>query len=105
MASNDLGDPKNFRECGKFHYYLEAKGEAVVSIVCEKCMIFGSFLTIQNGNGKQIGLVEIGVHGLDGSFSSLKTRRKVESPQGSPENAGGAEGPGNQGSAEGPGNV
>ena len=64
MYANDLGDPLQYRECGRFRRSLNKVGEAVVSIVCEKCMPFGTFVTIQNGNDAQLGFVEIGLFGL-----------------------------------------
>ena len=65
LIDGDLDNPLKFRQCGSFRFEIQDVGETVCSIVCEKCMPIGKYLTIQNGVEKPLTITDIHVFGIE----------------------------------------
>lgn len=65
MIGGDLENPLKFRQCGSFRFEIQDVGETVCSIVCEKCMPIGKYLTIQNGVKKPLTITDIHIFGIE----------------------------------------
>ena len=75
MIDGDLNNPLKFRQCGSFRFEIQDFGETVCSIVCEKCMPIGKYLTIQNGVEKPLTITDIHIFGIEAELI-LPNKRK-----------------------------
>ena len=70
-----MENPLKFRQCGSFRFEIQDDGETVCSIVCEKCMPIGKYLTIQNGVEKPLTITDIHIFGIEAELI-LPNKRK-----------------------------
>ena len=60
---NTGNDPLQFRECGKFDFAIDDIDDHVYTIVCQKCLPIGKYVTVQSGKFR-LQFAEIAVYGI-----------------------------------------
>ncbi len=56
-------DPLQFRECGKFNFAIKDSLDQAYTIVCQKCIPIGKYVTVQSGKFR-LQFAEIAVYGI-----------------------------------------
>ena len=69
---NTGNDPLQFRECGKFDFAIDDIDDHVYTIVCQKCIPIGKYVTVQSGAQTLLHFAEIAIFGIKRSTLVLK---------------------------------